>query len=27
MICFYFIGWADEEELSAHLENLQAQDA
>jgi hypothetical protein len=27
MICFYFIGWADEEELLAHLEKLQAQDA
>lgn len=26
MICFYFIGWADEDELSAHLEKLQAQD-
>jgi Transposase DDE domain len=24
-ICFYFIGWADEEELLAHLEKLQAQ--
>jgi hypothetical protein len=27
MICFYFIGWADEEELLAHLEKLQAQNA
>lgn len=27
MICFYFIGWADEEELLAHLEKLKAQDA
>jgi hypothetical protein len=27
MICFYFIGWADEEELLAHLKKLQAQDA
>jgi hypothetical protein len=27
MICFYFIGWANEEELLAHLEKLQAQDA
>jgi hypothetical protein len=27
MICFYFIGWADEEELLAHLEKLQSQDA
>jgi hypothetical protein len=26
MICFYFIGWADEEELLAHLEKLKAQD-
>ena len=25
MICFYFIGWADEEELLAHLEKLKAQ--
>jgi hypothetical protein len=24
MICFYFIGWADEEELLAHLEKLKA---
>jgi hypothetical protein len=24
MICFYFIGWADEEELLAHFEKLQA---
>lgn len=27
MICFYFIGWADEEELLAHLEKLKADDA
>lgn len=27
MICFYFIGWADEEELLAHLEKLKKQDA
>jgi hypothetical protein len=27
MIFFYFIGWADEEELLAHLEKLKAQDA
>jgi Transposase DDE domain len=27
MICFYFIGWADEGELLAHLEKLKAQDA
>src|ERR1700722_20761396 len=27
MICFYFLGWADEEELLAHLEKLNAQDA
>ena len=27
MICFYFIGWADEQELLAHLEKLKAQDA
>jgi hypothetical protein len=27
MICFYFIGWADEEELLAHLQKLQPQDA
>jgi hypothetical protein len=27
MICFYFIGWADEEELLAHLQKLKAQDA
>lgn len=27
MLCFYFIGWADEEELLAHLQKLQAQDA
>jgi len=27
MICFYFIGLADEEELLAHLEKLKAQDA
>jgi len=26
MICFYFIGWADAEELLAHLEKLKAQD-
>lgn len=26
MICFYFIGWADEEELLAHLEKLKTQD-
>lgn len=25
MLCFYFIGWADEEELWAHLEKLKAQ--
>jgi Transposase DDE domain len=25
MICFYFIGWADEEELLAHLQRLKAQ--
>jgi hypothetical protein len=25
MICFYFIGWADEEELLAHLEKLKKQ--
>jgi hypothetical protein len=27
MICFYFMGWADEEELLAHLEKLKKQDA
>jgi hypothetical protein len=27
MICISFIGWADEEELPAHLEKLKAQDA
>lgn len=27
MICFYFIGWADEEELQAHLQKLQAKNA
>jgi len=27
MICFYFIGLADEEELMAHIEKLKAQDA
>jgi hypothetical protein len=27
MICFYFIGWADEEELLSHLEKLKKQDA
>jgi Transposase DDE domain len=27
MICFYFIGWADEEELLAHLTKLKNQDA
>lgn len=27
MICFYFIGWADEEELLNHLAKLKAQDA
>ncbi len=26
MICFYFIGWADEEELLVHLEKLKVQD-
>jgi IS4 transposase len=26
MICFYFSGWADEEELLAHLEKLKKQD-
>jgi hypothetical protein len=26
MICFYFIGWADEEELLAHLDKLKKQD-
>jgi len=26
MICFYFIGWADEEELLAHLNKLKNQD-
>jgi hypothetical protein len=25
MICWYFIGWADEEELLAHLEKLKTQ--
>jgi hypothetical protein len=27
MICFYFIGWADEEELLEHLKKLKDQDA
>jgi hypothetical protein len=27
MICFYFIGWADEEELTNHLAKLKDQDA
>jgi hypothetical protein len=27
MICFYFIGWADEEELLAHLHKLKVQEA
>jgi IS4 transposase len=27
MICFYFIGWADEEELLAHLAKLKTPDA
>jgi hypothetical protein len=27
MICFYFIGWADEQELLAHLEKLKVQQA
>ncbi len=27
MICFYFIGWADEEELLAHLAKLKTHDA
>jgi hypothetical protein len=27
MICFYFIGWADEEELLAHVQKLKAQPA
>jgi hypothetical protein len=27
MICFYFIGWADEEELLEHLKKLKAKDA
>ena len=27
MICWYFIGWADEEELLEHLQKLKAQDA
>jgi hypothetical protein len=27
MICWYFIGWADEEDLLAHLEKLKKQDA
>jgi hypothetical protein len=27
MICFYFIGWADEEELLAHISKLKANDA
>jgi hypothetical protein len=27
MICFYFIGWADDEELLRHLAKLKAQDA
>jgi hypothetical protein len=26
MLCFYFIGWADEEELLAHIEKLKPQD-
>jgi Transposase DDE domain len=27
MICFYFIGWADEDELLEHLQKLKAKDA
>jgi hypothetical protein len=27
MICFYFIGWADEEELLSHLQKLKTQNA
>ena len=27
MICWYFIGWADEEELLAHLDKLKKQDS
>ena len=27
MLCFYFIGWADDEELLQHLQKLKAQDA
>ncbi len=27
MICFYFIGWATEDELLAHLEKLKRQDS
>lgn len=27
MICFYFSGWADEEELQAHMERLQKHDS
>src|SRR5262249_4432016 len=26
MLCFYFIGWADDEELLAHLQKLKARD-
>ena len=27
MICFYFIGWATEDELLAHTQKLKSQDA
>ena len=27
MVCFYFIGMADEDELMAHIEKLKSQDA
>ena len=27
MICFYFIGMADEDQLMAHIEKLKSQDA
>jgi len=27
MLCFYFIGWATEDELLAHLEKLKPQDS
>jgi hypothetical protein len=27
MICLYFAGWADDEELLAHIEKLKSQDA